>query len=118
MASKGRTLRSCVVPTPPQPKGPPEEAKRDYQYNTLLHFDDASESKEDKREEAAGESARLWVFEELMDESYAVILDHIRPDIPVPGAALCIIQATDLDSITQRVPQANAGLHFTLPEWD
>ncbi|EGD87287.1 hypothetical protein H112_05826 [Trichophyton rubrum D6] len=58
------------------------------------------------------------VFEELMDESYAVILDHIRPDIPVPGAALCIIQATDLDSITQRVPQANAGLHFTLPEWD
>lgn len=53
-----------------------------------------------------------------MDESYAVILDHIRPDIPVPGAALCIIQATDLDSITQRVPQANAGLHFTLPEWD
>ncbi|EGE02797.1 hypothetical protein TEQG_08615 [Trichophyton equinum CBS 127.97] len=51
--------------------------------HALLHFDDASDNKEDEREEAAGGSARLWILDELMEESYAVIVDLIRPDTPI-----------------------------------
>ncbi|KAM5458142.1 hypothetical protein MaudCBS49596_000053 [Microsporum audouinii] len=40
------------------------------------------------------------ILNEFIDESYAGIIDLLAPDIVDPGASPCILQTTDLDSIT------------------